>query len=237
MAVENSWEIPSIGSDESGKGDFFGGPVVVAVRLDQKTLGQLRGDENRDLYARIRDSKQCSDEWIRDAAQRLMGICKYEALEYPPEIYNREYQCYRNMNSLLAHMHNAVHQRLEGNETRIVDAFTKESNYIQYLRDHGTEYVKIDIMCERADSRYLSVAIASIIARYMFMKQMDELTKMSKLGENIPYGCSYANGSPKNVVDMYDRMVEAGHDPRDLNLRFVKSNFSTLERVKNKAAN
>lgn len=225
--------MPSIGSDESGKGDFFGGPVVVAVRIDEKTLNELKKSENSALYSKIKDSKQCNDDWIRNAAQKLMEICKYEFLEYPPEKYNKAYQQYKNMNSLLAHMHNEVHQKLKGSEVRILDAFTNEDKYTKYLRDMGTEYVKIDIMKEKADSMFLSVAIASIIARYMFMKQMDELRAMSKLGENIPYGCSYAEGSPQNVVDMYERLVMAGHNPEELNSKFVKANFSTLQRVKN----
>src|SRR5687768_12067331 len=80
--VERPFDPPWIGSDESGKGDYFGPLVACAVWVDERTLGLL------DALG-VRDSKALSDAQNRRLAQDVRLICENRAAEVivPPERY------------------------------------------------------------------------------------------------------------------------------------------------------
>src|SRR5439155_21127740 len=86
-----------IGSDECGKGDYFGPLVVAAVRLEPGEAEELR-------LAGVRDSKEVADE----AALRLGGALRsryaHAIARLDPERYNAVYRPGR-LNDLLADLH------------------------------------------------------------------------------------------------------------------------------------
>src|SRR5579883_811231 len=98
---------PWIGSDESGKGDYFGPLVAAAVYVTPEQEPALRA-------AGVRDSKTLDDAVAREAAaavRRLCAGCFAEELLAPAE-YNRRYAqlkaAGRNLNHLLAELHACV---------------------------------------------------------------------------------------------------------------------------------
>lgn len=118
-----------VGSDESGKGDFFGPLVVAAVLVDTDIAREL-------IAAGVKDCKVLTDKEIH----RLSPIIKKTApinvvLALKPEMYNYRYEQLRlekkNLNHLLANGHisairKAVHQRPECRYA-LVDQFSVHS--------------------------------------------------------------------------------------------------------------
>ena len=58
-----------IGSDEAGKGDYFGYLVVAAVEVNDETEKEL-------ARIRVRDSKKMADNVAISLADKIKKICK-----------------------------------------------------------------------------------------------------------------------------------------------------------------
>ncbi len=105
---------PVIGTDESGKGDYFGPLVCAAVCVDQTTAEIL-------LSIGVRDSKTCTDREIRELAEQIKKLCagRFEIIEISPEKYNRLYGQMKkegkNLNTLLAWGHAKAIEELLNN--------------------------------------------------------------------------------------------------------------------------
>ena len=115
-----------VGSDESGKGDFFGPLVVAAVMVDKAIALQLTN-------IGVKDSKTLSDKKISELACLIEGLATtHVVLALKPEIYNLRYEQLKlqkqNLNNLLANGHIAVlSQALAANSQcrfALVDRFT-----------------------------------------------------------------------------------------------------------------
>ena len=92
--------LPSIGTDESGKGDFFGPLVCAGVYVDADSAGMLQA-------MGVRDSKRLSDRRCRELAESIKLLCRerYNVVEITPSRYNDLYEQFRregkNLNTLL----------------------------------------------------------------------------------------------------------------------------------------
>ena len=64
LTVTETKEIPHIGTDEAGKGDYFGPLVVAGVYVTETTATRLRA-------IGVRDSKLLSDDTIRSLAEEI----------------------------------------------------------------------------------------------------------------------------------------------------------------------
>lgn len=79
--------LPHIGTDESGKGDYFGPMVVAGVLVDAPTKQKLE-------KIGVKDSKLLSDKRCRELAGEIRQICpgKFEEVEISPDRYNELYE-------------------------------------------------------------------------------------------------------------------------------------------------
>jgi len=103
-----------IGVDESGKGDYFGYLIVVAIYTDENTEKKLK-------EIGVKDSKKLSDVKIKKIAPQIKKICKYEIIKISPEKYNSLYRKFRNLNKLLAWAHaRAIENMLKRRKANIV---------------------------------------------------------------------------------------------------------------------
>ena len=154
-----------IGSDECGKGDYFGPLVVCAVKLTPEMAEMLAG-------GRIADSKTLSDKLILTLAGALRERVPNAVVRLDPEQYNAEYERVGNVNEILADLHaKAIRALYEPGIHVLVDRFAKESLIASRLDD-------LDIDLEqrpRAESN-LAVATASVIARDEFLSAIEELS-------------------------------------------------------------
>jgi ribonuclease HIII len=172
-----------IGSDESGKGDYFGPLVVAAVYVDKQTEPQLQA-------LNVRDSKQLSDAAILTLADEIRSVCRgYGMMRvYLPERYNELYQQWSNLNLLLADAHAQIICGLQKKvpcELAIVDQFGDEALVREALSKTGC---KIALEQRHRAEDDLAVAAASIIARAEFVRQM--VTLSQTVGIDLPKGAS-----------------------------------------------
>lgn len=173
---------PQIGSDEVGTGDFFGPVCVCASYVEQKDLAILK-------ELGVTDSKLMTDEKILEIGPTLLKTFDYSFLSLSPSDYNRLHPT-MNMNVLKAKMHDeALRNVLSRHPDSAVyqDQFAADKLYYSYLKDVPNP-VKGITFSTKGESLYPSVALASVIARYGFIKKMEELSK--KYGKKFPYGAS-----------------------------------------------
>ncbi len=205
---------PKIGCDESGKGDFIGPLVAVALYLNEKDI------ENSDF---IRDSKKLSDGFITKNIKKLLKL-KHSVVKISPSKYNELYSKFRNINKILGWAHATAINNLikKGSEPKIIiiDKFGPEFRVLNNIKNDD---LKKRIFFFNKAEYDKSVAAASMLARYYFIKEMDVLSK--KAGVKLPYGASSRVDSV--VKDLINRV---GKD----NLKdFVKLHFKNFKKILN----
>lgn len=180
---------PHIGTDESGKGDYFGPMVVAAVLVDVQAKSKLEA-------LGVKDSKLLSDKRCHDLASKIREICpgQYIEVEIPPERYNELYEDFKkegkNLNHLLAWGHaRAIESLLERQPCThaVADQFGDE-HYIQSrLMEKGKQ---IQLIQMPKGERDIAVASASILSRAKFLTRLARLSHESQI--ELPKGASEA---------------------------------------------
>lgn len=207
----------AIGSDEVGTGDFFGPVVVCATYVNKSVIPTLES-------MKVRDSKKLSDEFILSIGEKLKTLLPHSVLVTDNKKYNDLIQQGYNMNKIKAYLHNHAIKKclkmVEGPvENVIVDQFCSPKLYFEYLEGVNT-YQDITFM-EKAEDAHLSVACASIIARYSFLLHMKELDKIA--GMVLPFGAGPGVDAVGQIL-----VLKKGKDF----LSFVaKMNFKNVERI------
>ncbi len=216
-ADKSYYYFDAIGSDEVGTGDYFL-PIVVTAAFVKK-------DEIKFLEKlRINDSKKMTDEKILRCGPILMSRIKHYSLI----ITNKEYNYYHNkgfnMNKVKAILHNKVLFKLVSEKLPyqkiIVDQFAFPKNYFNYIKD-STEKVTNITFLTKAESKNLSVAVASVISRYIFLKEAEKLSKKYDL--NIPKGAG-------TLVDNIGKELVEKHGKDILN-EISKISFKNTEKI------
>lgn len=205
-----------IGTDESGKGDFFGPLVIAGVLLD--------GDEKTDLKkAGVKDSKLLSDNQIKDLSGKIIEIAgsRFSIVLISPARYNELYDRTGNLNKLLAWGHSRVIENIlekHPADTAISDKFGDESLIKNSLMENG-KLIKLH-QFHKAES-YTAVAAASILARNEVNKWFIQQSK--KLNIEIPKGASSAvEKTASLIIQKY-----GGDVLQDL----VKTHFKTIKKI------
>lgn len=185
--------IPLIGSDEVGNGSYFGGLAVVAsfVTPDDHALLKKLG---------VDDSKNLTDSKIRQIAPILENNIKHKALLLSPQKYNQVVGKGKMHNavSVKAALHNqAIYLLLQDGvkpEKIVIDAFTSRQNYQKYLKNEANQFANPLTLEEKAEGKYLAVAVSSIIARNLFLENLD------KLSQEVQYKLPSGAGSQSDKV-------------------------------------
>ena len=187
--VHSTISFPHIGTDESGKGDYFGPMVIAGVWVDESLNGTLDG-------IGVRDSKKLSDKRCQFLAKQIKEVCqgKYHIVEISPEKYNTLYNEFtnesKNLNHLLAWGHARAVESLIGKKPcscAIADQFGDEKYILSKLMEKGQ---KIELIQTHKGERYTAVAAASILARDRFLNRLDQLSQKYQL--KLPKGASEA---------------------------------------------
>tara|TARA_B100001123_G_scaffold52580_1_gene55101 strand:- start:1724 stop:2632 length:909 start_codon:yes stop_codon:yes gene_type:complete len=172
---------PRIGSDESGKGDYFGPLVTVAAFVDNETESQLR-------EIGVQDSKALSDKAIKTMASQIKSLVTWETVTVSPEEYNELYAEMKNLNKLLGRCHARALEgvlNLKDCKLAIVDQFGDEKFVRDELMSKGRKINLIQV--PRAESD-MAVASASIIARDEFIASIERLSR--EIDIDLPKGAS-----------------------------------------------
>lgn len=185
QAVEQTsgQNLPLIGTDEVGNGSYFGGLAVVAafVTLDQHDFLRKLG---------VGDSKTLTDQKIRQITPILKEKIQHQALLLSPSKYNEVIGDHYNAVSVKVALHNqAIYLLLQKGvqpEKIVIDAFTSAKNYDKYLAQEANRFSNPISLEEKAEGKYLAVAVSSIIARNLFLENLENLGR--ELGYQLPSG-------------------------------------------------
>jgi ribonuclease HIII len=181
--------LPSIGTDESGKGDFFGPLVCAGVYVDAESADAL-------LALGVRDSKRLSDRRCHELSDHIKATCaeRYSVVEIMPSRYNDLYEQFRregkNLNTLLAWAHARVLENLLGQVacTRAITDQFADPRYVKSKLQQRGKAIEL-IQMPRAEV-HIAVAAASVLARARFLERLEALS--AQCGVTLPKGASQA---------------------------------------------
>ena len=174
-------QYPQAGSDEVGTGDYFGPVCVCASYVTHDDVDFL-------IKLGVRDSKQMSDADMLKIGPLLMERIPHSLLIVPPQKYNRVHES-NNLNAIKAKLHNQAYinlaKKIELPSFKIIDQFTPETSYYRYLKNEP-QIIRGIHFETKAEDKYLSVAVGSIISRYGFLKTWEEMEQ--KYNMTLPKG-------------------------------------------------
>lgn len=161
-----------IGTDECGKGDFFGPLVVAAVFVNTDSIIKLK-------KIGVCDSKKLNDNQINHIAKLIRNIIPesmIEVVNINPEKYNQLYKKFNNLNKLLNWAHSKAISNLlsSTNSAKVItDKFSRSDLNIM----NDVKYSNVDFIQLHGAEKYIGVAAASIIARETFNKWFSQKEK------------------------------------------------------------
>ena len=163
-----------IGSDEVGNGSYFGGIVTASVLVrDQADVDFL-------LELGVRDSKKISDKKIREMAPQIKDRLEYAVSEAIPAQYNQAIASGLHIKEIMAILHNDAIGKVSATNPDfvLIDEFASASKYSDYLEASNKTIAYSDRLRfeKKAESKYLAVAAASILARDAFLTQIDTMS-------------------------------------------------------------
>lgn len=170
-----------IGTDESGKGDYFGPLVIASVLVDITNTEKL-------VSLGVQDSKKINDITIQKIAPKIKELCIFSVVTINPAKYNELYSKFKNLNTLLAWGHaRAIENILEKTpcEYALSDKFGNESLIKNALMKNGRN-IQLEQRTKAEDD--IAVAAASVLARDEFLKRMKSFS--AEYGINLPKGAS-----------------------------------------------
>ncbi len=208
--------INSVGSDEVGTGDYFGPIVVTSSFVAKEDIPFLE-------ELGVRDSKKLTDAKILEVVPRIIKRIPYETVIYTNEEYNKHPEY--NMNKVKAILHNKVLLGLmkKNNfnyDKVVIDQFCYPRNYFAYLKEANNVFRNVTFTT-KAEDKCLSVACGSLISRYIFIKEMDKISK--KLGKQIPKGAGVQ-------VDVFGKWVVSKYGT-DYLKSIAKLNFKNTDKI------
>ncbi|XQP55939.1 MAG: ribonuclease HIII [Mycoplasmoidaceae bacterium] len=174
----------TIGMDEVGTGDYFGPVVTCACYVPNVCIDKVKA-------LKVNDSKKLDDKFIKSIAKDLKKLVVSETCVCQPVVYNKIIDKFDNSNIVKAICHNdsltKLTNKLKNQHYKVIlDQFVARNNYYKYLEQAKIKPVYIDIIEMKAESKYLAVACASVIARDAFLTYMDKLS--AKVKVKLPRG-------------------------------------------------
>ena len=220
------------GSDESGKGDYFG-PLVVCCAFTDETLSE----EMQKLG--VKDCKQMTDKAVLSVGaslRRLLGPDGYAVVKIGPAAYNRLYAKIKNINRLLAWAHGTAIEELLTKRPDcarvVVDQFAPtEMTIRRALKERGK---KATVEQHHKAESDIAVAAASVIARELFIRDVQKMSEEvfgpaptspdAPARPNVPMG-----SSDPRVRSLAEEMVRKNGPVWLMN--HCKAHFQTTDKV------
>ena len=168
-------DAPHFGSDESGKGDWFGPLVVACVYSDEALAKKMR-----ELGAK--DCKQMSDAQVLAVGAKLralLGPERFAVVKFGNPAYNRVYSRIKNINRMLAWAHaRAIEDLLEKQPqcpAGVIDQFARTEDVMRRaLMERGR---KVELKQMHKAESDIAVAAASVIAREQYLRSVEKMNE------------------------------------------------------------
>ena len=208
----------SIGSDETGTGDYFGPVVVSAAYVTKENIPFLE-------KLGVKDSKKMTDEHIIKIMPEIKKRIPYSSMILTNEKYNQHHEENMNLNKIKAILHNkvllALTEKYNNYDYVVVDQFAESYTYYRYLKEVPKVQKNITFLT-KAEDQCLAVACGAIISRYILIKEFEKMSKEYKI--KIP------KGAGENVDKIGAEIVKKyGIEVLD---KIAKKNFKNTEKIK-----
>jgi ribonuclease HIII len=196
-----------VGTDEAGKGEWYGPLVVACIALKPNEISLMRKKG-------VRDSKTLGRKTLLKIGKELAeGKRIKEARVLLPDEYNKVYEEYsrkgKNLNDLMAQVHTdlikKVVSEIEYKKAKVVIDMFDYKKTEERLRDLDKK--NLLVVQKTGGESETSVAAASILAKYLFEKEVDNLEKEHKI--------CIRGVKPKDI-------------PKDLLSRVAKTHFKNV---------
>ncbi len=207
--VINSGEYNYTGCDEVGVGDFFGPTVFASITFDEQSLVYLS-----EHPVSIKDSKKLTDDEILTTYAKLKDHVKHSF----QVVYDRDLDPRLNSISMKSFYHN--NNLVDIQKDAIIDLYTTEKAFDKYTNELNLTWPENLILETKADSKFITVALASIFARAKFIQEMDNLD--SKYDYDFPYGANNVLPTAREFVKDYSKEELA---------TFCKTSFKTFDEI------
>lgn len=221
LAQESGFDGVWMGSDESGKGDYFGPLVVAAVCLDRDGAEKL-------IASGVKDCKALADKKILALAELIeKNALASSVLIMKPQAYNMRYEQVKRaagtLNVLLSYGHVAALrqalQKYPACRWAIVDQFAKNDRITPGIREFCPDMQVIQRPRAEED---IAVAAASVLARAAFVRTMEQLAAEAGV-EKLPKGGGEA------ATRLAQKL--AREQGREALSRFVKLHFANTRKI------
>ncbi|MFD1735962.1 ribonuclease HIII [Bacillus salitolerans] len=175
---ENIKDMAIIGSDEVGTGDYFGPITVVAAFVEPSKMELLK-------ELGVKDSKNLHDSQIVKIAKDIIKVVPYSLLVLQNEKYNELQKKGMTQGKMKALLHNkAISNVLNKLAPKkpdgiLIDQFAEPDVYFRHIKNEKHMIKDHVYFSTKAEGVHLSVAAASIIARYSFVKEFDKLSVLT----------------------------------------------------------
>lgn len=182
------------GSDEAGKGDYFGYITVACVACDEGELVRMG----------VKDSKKLSDERIKKLELEIKRRCVYSVVSVSPQKYNtlhKDTGGRYNLNEILGWLHAKAIKEVLSKCTPVritVDKFGDESNVLRNIEGAVIRF----ITSGEADP---AVAAASILARAEFLRKHELLSR--KVEMTLPLGSVHVKDAVRELIAKHGKEV------------------------------
>jgi len=208
----------TIGSDEVGTGDYFGPIVVTAAYVPIEQIPKIQ-------ELGVKDSKKLTDEKIISIAPTLIKEIAHCTYILSNKDYNKYQKNGFNMNKIKAILHNKVLTEMKKKQPTydmiVVDQFVYPRKYYEHINEAQEKVTDITFIT-KAESICASVAVASCISRYIFLKKMKELSE--------EFNRPILKGAGEDVDKLAAQIVkEYGHEKLE---EIAKLNFKNTEKLK-----
>ena len=175
----------------------------------------------------VRDSKKLTDEKMIEIAPKIIEKIPYVTFILDNSSYNKLSDTDKNMNKIKAVLHNKVLVNLIKKgpfdyEKIVIDQFVYPKKFYEHISRAPEKITNVTFLT-KAEDQVMSVAAASIISRYVFLREMKKMGE--KFGKAVPLGAS-------NVVDDFACEMVKKYG-MDVLTSCTKLNFKNTEKVKN----
>jgi ribonuclease HIII len=184
-----------LGSDEVGKGEWYGPLVTTAVALVPEDIIRFR-------EIGVRDSKTLSKKELEKLAGQIIGSSTiHKSVILMPEVYNERYREFekegKSLNDLLAWSHAAAIKDVLGIVSTtsqkikiIIDKFDVEKTDLR-LERANIKQPNVEIIQSSKGDTEIPVSVASILAKHEFEERVDQLCKQINI--------DLRNSSPEEI--------------------------------------
>jgi len=208
-----------IGIDEAGRGPLLGPMVLALVAIEEPDTEKLAA-------LGVRDSKELSRESREKLQKAILGIGKYiMLLVIPPSIideYNLNNLEYESIAYMLERAHKILRYYEESEWNIFIDAVGPTSKLRSYLLSRLPWLRSARLVVEpKADSKYIAVSAASILAKVVRDAEIEKLRKL--------YGVK-GSGYPTDPATLSWIREEYRRNPQNPP-PFIRRTWSTLKHL------